>query len=193
MIQMITNLEGLTGGTQGLSGIRAPSLFGHGFRTPLEIGSVTLPYQANYYFLVLLCVTGAAILCARLGRSRWGRAWTAMSGDEVAAESSGLNLVKLKLLAFGTGAGLGGVAGSLYAHMIGYIDPSSFRIIESIFLLAIVVLGNFRIGGVIVAAMLFTVFPEKMRAFDDWRLLIFGMALLVIMLVRGRRLASKSY
>lgn len=193
VIQLITNLEGLTGGTQGLSGIVPPSLFGHSFRTPLQIGSITLPYQANFYFLVLFFVTGAAILCNQLSRSRWGRAWTAMHADDVAAESSGLNLVKLKLLAFGTGASLGGVAGSLYAHMIGYIDPSSFRFIESVFLLAIVVLGNFRIAGVILAAMLFTIFPEKMRAYDDWRLLIFGLALLTIMLVRGRRMASKSY
>ena len=116
-----------------------------------------------------------------------------MQADEVAAEASGLNLVKLKLMAFGTGAFFGGVAGSLYAHMIGYIDPSSFRFIESVFLLAIVVLGNFRIGGVIIAAVIFTIFPEKLRAFDDYRLLIFGVALLAIMLVRGRKMIAKSY
>ena len=94
-----------------------------------------------------------------------------MRSDEVAAEASGLNLTKLKLLAFGTGAAFGGVAGSLYAHMIGFLDPSSFRFIESIFLIAIVVVGNIRISGVIAAAIFFTVLPEKLRAFDDWRLL----------------------
>jgi len=192
VLQLITNLEWLTGGTQGLSGIVPPSLFGHSFRSPLQIGPVVLPYQANFYFLVLFFVAVASVICLQLANSRWGRAWTAMQNDDVAAESSGLNLVQLKLLAFGTGATFGGVAGSLYAHMIGYIDPSSFRFLDSVFLLAIVVLGNFRIAGVIVAAMLFTIFPEKMRAFDDWRLLIFGLALLIVMLVRGRRMGARS-
>jgi branched-chain amino acid transport system permease protein len=193
VIQLITNLEFLTGGTQGIAGISAPSLFGHSFRSPLKMGSVTLPYQANFYYLVLVCLVLGALVCARLGRSRWGRAWAAMRSDEVAAEASGLSLTKLKLLAFGTGAGFGGIAGSLYAHMIGYLDPSSFRFIESVFLLAVVVLGNFRIAGVIVAALVFTVLPEKLRAFEDWRLLIFGSALLVVMLIRGRRMISTSH
>lgn len=193
VIQMITNLASLTGGTQGISGITPPNLLGHSFRSPLQIGSTTLPYQANYYYLILIVLTVAAFGCARLNNSRWGRAWAAMQADDVAAEASGLNLVKLKLIAFGTGAFFGGVAGSLYAHMIGYIDPSSFRFIESVFLLAIVVLGNFRIGGVIVAAVIFTIFPEKLRAFDDYRLLIFGVALLAIMLIRGRKMIAKSH
>ncbi|SDS47779.1 branched-chain amino acid ABC transporter permease [Bradyrhizobium canariense] len=193
VIQLITNLEGLTGGTQGISGIASPSLFGHSFRAPIKLAGITLPYQANFYYLVLACLVLGALVCARLGRSRWGRAWAAMRNDEIAAEASGLSLTKLKLLAFGTGACLGGIAGSLYAHMIGYLDPSSFRFIESVFLLAVVVLGNFRIAGVIAAAVVFTVLPEKLRAFDDWRLLIFGLALLGIMLVRGRRMISTSH
>ena len=193
VMQLITNLDGLTGGTQGISNIKAPYLFSHSFRMPLDLGFVRLPYQANFYYLVFALVFVGALVCARLVKSRWGRAWTAMRSDEVAAEASGLNLTKLKLLAFGTGAAFGGVAGSLYAHMIGFLDPSSFRFIESIFLIAIVVVGNFRIPGVIAAAIFFTVLPEKLRAFDDWRLLIFGVALLVIMLVRGRRMQSGAH
>jgi branched-chain amino acid transport system permease protein len=189
VIQMITNLDGLTGGTQGVFGIDAPILFGHDFHAPLRLWFVNLPYQANFYYLSLALLTLAAAGCVRLGRSRWGRAWAAMRADEVAAQASGLDLTRLKLIAFATGAGLGGIAGGVYAHMIGYLDPSSFRYMDSIILLAMVALGNWRVGGVVGAAVLFTILPEKLRAFDDWRLLLFGLALLTTMLVRGRRAA----
>lgn len=111
-----------------------------------------------------------------------------MRSDEVAANSSGLRLPKLKLIAFATGASLGGFAGAIYAHLVGFIDPSTFRFMDSIFLLAIVAIGNWRIGGVIASALLFTILPEKLRVFEDWRLLIFGIVLLVLMLVRGKQM-----
>jgi branched-chain amino acid transport system permease protein len=190
VMQMITNLEKITGGTQGVFGIQSPTTFGFNFHSQIKLGFATLPYQANFYYLVLVVLGLAAVVCVRLSRSRWGRVWAAMRNDEVASEAVGLNLTQLKLLAFGTGASLGGMAGSLYAHMIGYIDPSSFRFIESIFLLAVVAVGNWRVGGVIAAAVLFTVLPEKLRAFDEWRLLIFGLILLGVMLVRGRRMIA---
>ncbi len=188
VIQLVTNLQGLTGGTQGVSGIAPPSLFGHSFQSPIVLGPLTLPFDANFYYLVLVMLVGAVFACGRLSAGRWGRAWGAMRMDEVAAQASGLNLMQLKLLAFGTGAGLGGLAGSVYAHMVSFIDPTTFRVMDSIFLLAIVAIGNWRIGGVIVAALAFTVLPEKLRAFDEWRLLIFGGLLLLVMLTRGRRM-----
>lgn len=193
VIQMITNLEMLTGGTQGVFGITSPSLFGYSFHSPLKLGVVSLPYQGNFYYLVLALLTLATFVCLRLGRSRWGRVWAAMRSDDVAAEAAGVNITSLKLIAFGTGASFGGMAGALYAHMIGYIDPSTFRFIESIFLLSVVAVGNWRVPGVIAAAVLFTVLPEKLRAFDEWRLLIFALILLGVMLARGRRMISSSY
>lgn len=193
VMQMITNLERLTGGTHGIFGIASPKLFGHSFHSPLDLGFVKLPYQANFYYLTLVLLVVGAIVCVRLGGSRWGRVWAAMRGDEVAAEAAGLNLTKLKLMAFGTGACFGGVAGSVYAHMIGYIDPSSFKFIESVFLLAVVAVGNWRVPGVITVAVLFTVLPEKLRAFDEWRLLIFALILLVAMLARGRRMTAANH
>ncbi|GAA5235008.1 high-affinity branched-chain amino acid ABC transporter permease LivM [Verticiella sediminum] len=193
VIQLITNLEWLTNGTQGLAGMEPPSLFGHSFQQPLDVFGFTLPFQANFYYLMLVLLCLAVVVCGRLSRSRWGRAWGAMRGNETAASATGLNLTRLKLLAFGTGSCFGGIAGSVYAHMVGYIDPSTFRVIESVFLLAIVAIGNWRIGGVIAAAVLFTVLPEKMRAFDEWRLLIFGAVLLIVMLARGRRMIGSNY
>lgn len=188
VIQLITNMQGLTGGTQGISGIAPPSILGHSFQSPIMAFGKTLPYQANFYYLVLVLLACAVVACGRLSTSRWGRTWAAMRLDEVAADSSGLRLPKLKLIAFATGASLGGIAGAVYAHLVGFIDPSTFRHIDSIFLLAIVAIGNWRIGGVIASALLFTILPEKLRAFEDWRLLIFGSVLLVIMLVRGRQM-----
>jgi len=190
VIQLITNLEKVTGGTQGVFGIQPPALFGHSFQKSIRIGEVVLPYQANFYYLVLAMLILAAWVCVNLQRSRWGRVWAAMQADEVATSAVGLNLTKLKFLAFATGASFGGIAGSLYAHMVGYIDPSGFRIIESIFLLAVVAVGNWRVPGVIAAAVIFTIMPEKLRAFADWRLLIFGILLLVVMLARGRSIAG---
>lgn len=190
VIQLITNLGGLTGGTQGVAGIAPPSLFGHDFQQPLQAFGLSLPYQANFYYLVLLLLTLAVVACARLARSRWGRCWSAMRGDEVAARAAGLPLTRLKLMAFATGASLGGLAGAVYAPMVGFIDPSTFRHFDSIFLLAIVAIGNWRLGGVILAALLFTVLPEKLRSFDEWRLLIFGGVLLLVMLLRGRRMLA---
>lgn len=188
VIQLITNLQSLTGGTQGVSGIPPPSILGHSFQSPIVAFGKTLPYQSNFYYLVLIILTCAVVACGRLSSSRWGRTWAAMRLDEVAADSSGLRLPKLKLIAFATGASLGGIAGAVYAHLVGFIDPSTFRHIDSIFLLAIVAIGNWRIGGVIASALLFTILPEKLRAFEDWRLLIFGSLLLVIMLLRGRQM-----
>jgi branched-chain amino acid transport system permease protein len=188
VLQLITNLQSITGGTQGVSGIPPPSVLGHSFQAPITAFGRTLPYQANFYYLVVVILTCAVVACGRLSSSRWGRSWAAMRLDEVAAESSGLRLPRLKLIAFATGASLGGLAGAVYAHLVGFIDPTTFRHIDSIFLLAIVAIGNWRIGGVIASALLFTILPEKLRAFEDWRLLIFGSVLLVVMLVRGRQM-----
>lgn len=188
VIQLITNMQSITGGTQGVSGIAPPSIFGHSFQASITAFGKALPYQANFYYLVLIVLTCAVIACGRLSASRWGRGWAAMRSDEVAANSSGLRLPKLKLIAFATGASLGGFAGAIYAHLVGFIDPSTFRFMDSIFLLAIVAIGNWRIGGVIASALLFTILPEKLRVFEDWRLLIFGIVLLVLMLVRGRQM-----
>ncbi|HVX74871.1 MAG TPA: branched-chain amino acid ABC transporter permease [Bradyrhizobium sp.] len=193
VIQLITNLEVLTGGTQGVFGIAPPSLFGHSFQQPLKLFGTALPYQANFYYLTVALLCLAVLVCGRLSASRWGRAWRAMRADEVAASAAGLNLMKLKLMAFGTGSSFGGIAGALYAHMIGYIDPSSFRVIESMFLLAVVAIGNWRIGGIIVSAVLFAILPEKLRAFDEWRLLIFGVLLLIVMLARSKRMLATAH
>jgi branched-chain amino acid transport system permease protein len=190
VLQLITNLAWLTGGTEGVSGIDTPNLFGHDFGRPLTIGPLSLPREANYYYLVIIILALAAVAVSRLRLSRWGRLWAAMRLDETAAEAAGINLTWLKLVAFMTGSCLGGLAGSLYAHMIGFIDPSTFHGIDSIMLIAVVALGNWNVAGVIAAAAVFSVLPEMLRAFGDFRPLLFAVALLCVMLIRGRRMAS---
>jgi branched-chain amino acid transport system permease protein len=190
VIQLINNLTWLTGGTEGVSGIEMPVLFGWDFARPVMLGFVTLPGEANYYGLVLVVLVVAFAALDRITSSRWGRMWTAMRLDEVAAEAAGLDVMPLKLLGFVTGSCLGGFAGSLYAHMVGYIDPSSFRTMDSILLLAVVAIGNWRLPGVLAAALVFAVLPEKLRAFEEFRPLLFAITLLIIMILRGQRMIA---
>ena len=190
VIQLINNLAWLTGGTEGISGIETPVLFGWDFAAPIKLGPIALPGEASYYMLVLFVLVLAFVILSRITRSRWGRMWTAMRLDEVAAEAAGLNITHLKLVGFVTGSCLGGLAGSLYAHMVGYIDPSSFHTMDSILLLAVVAIGNWRLPGVLAAALIFAVLPEKLRAFEEYRPLLFALALLIIMIMRGRRMMA---
>lgn len=190
VIQLVNNLTWLTGGTEGISGIETPVLFGWDFASPIHLGFMTLPGEASYYGLVLAVLVVAFVVLSRITTSRWGRMWTAMRLDEVAAEAAGLDLTRLKLLGFVTGSCLGGIAGSLYAHLVGYIDPTSFRTMDSILLLAVVAIGNWRLPGVLAAALVFAVLPEKLRAFEEYRPLLFAVALLVIMILRGRRMGA---
>jgi branched-chain amino acid transport system permease protein len=135
-----------------------------------------------------------------LQNSRIGRAWIAIREDEVAAEAMGINTRNVKLLAFAMGASFGGVSGGLFAGFQGFISPESFNLFESIIILCMIVLGGMgNIAGVILGAVLLTVFPEALRYLGDlqeylfgriWvdpsdlRMLIFGLALILIMILR---------
>ena len=111
--------------------------------------------MTNYYFLFLLLVIFAVVICYRLERSRIGRAWMAIREDEVAAKAMGINTRNLKLLAFGMGATFGGVSGVMFASFQGFISPESFSLPESVMIVAMVVLGGIgHLPGVIVGALL---------------------------------------
>src|SRR5690606_17272832 len=133
---------------------RSQSLFG--FR-------ITGPEK--YYYLLLLATILIVIICARLQNSRIGRAWEAVREDEVAAKAMGINTRNIKLLAFSMGATFGGLAGGLFASMQGFVSPESFSLTESILVLCMVVLGGMgNIPGVILGAVLLSIFPEVLRA-----------------------------
>lgn len=174
-----TNLEPWTGGPNGLLGIAPPVLGGFDF------GVASAPYYWLTLSLVLLCLG----LSRRLMRSPLGRAWVAIREDELAAQSLGLNTVRLKLAALGVGASIGGLAGCVFAAKQGAVTPDSFDFILSVMVLAMVVLGG--LGnplGVVVGAVALTVLPEALRQFAEYRMLLFGATLIAIMRLRPQGL-----
>lgn len=183
------NIYFLTNGTDGVINIPPPSIASHSFTQPLCLGWVTLPFQANFYYLAVTLALLAAFVTYRLRQSRLGRGWDAIREDEIAARCSGVNARGIKILAFSCGAFLGGVGGATYAHMIGFISPENFTFIESITIMVMVVLGGpGNIMGVTVGAIVLTFLPERFREFDNFRLLFFGAALVLLMIHRPQGL-----
>jgi branched-chain amino acid transport system permease protein len=163
-----------------------------------EIASVTL-----YYYLFLALVVVSVIVCHRLELSRIGRAWMAIREDEVAAKAMGINTRNMKLLAFGMGATFGGVAGSMFGAFQGFVSPESFSLMESVMIVAMVVLGGIgHLPGVILGAVLLSALPEVLRyvagplqAMTGGRLdsailrqLLIAVAMISVMLLRPRGL-----
>jgi branched-chain amino acid transport system permease protein len=196
-----------TNGPQGINMIDPVRIFGvslggetgeHGI---VHIGSFSMPSVNAYYFLFLaLCIFIIAV-SIRLQDSRLGRAWVAIREDEIAAKAMGINTRNMKLLAFSMGASFGGVSGAMFASFQGFVSPESFSLMESIVVLAMVVLGGIgHIPGVILGAVLLAALPEVLRhvvepvqmlmfgkvwiAAEVLRQLLYGFAMVAIMLNR---------
>ncbi|MVA77279.1 branched-chain amino acid ABC transporter permease [Auraticoccus sp. F435] len=184
---VMINLDGsdgpdLTNGSNGIPGVPDLDLLGFDFGEPHVLLGVEIGRFANYYFLLLLVIALIMVVFANLNRSRIGRGWVAIREDEKAAEAMGVNVFGLKLFAFAGGAFLAGVAGAVRAHHDISVTPDQYIFLESAFLLAAVVLGGMgTIVGVLLGAVLLRLMPEKLRFVDEYRLLIFG-ALLVLMM-----------
>jgi branched-chain amino acid transport system permease protein len=164
-------LQPYLGGAQGITAIPPAAPFS---RDPESI----------YYPILAFCVI-AALMAVSLANSRVGRAWNAMREDEGAAEASGINTVRYKLLAFAIGAAIGCIAGAFFSAKIGTIFPDSFNILISINTLALIILGGMgNIAGVIVGALVLVGLPELLREFEAYRLLIYGAVLVAMMLLR---------
>ena len=202
----LNNLEqplNITNGPRGLDRIDSMRLFGLDFGQSLYIGSFEIPSVTLYYYLFLLLVVFSVVICHRLELSRIGRAWMAIREDEIAAKAMGINTRNMKLLAFGMGATFGGVSGSMFAAFQGFVSPESFSLMESIMIVAMVVLGGIgHLPGVILGAVLLAALPEVLRyvagplqQMTDGRLdaailrqLLIASAMIVIMLIRPRGL-----
>ena len=179
------NWDGLTRGPNGISGVPDLALGGFDFGASHELFGITLPGFANYYFVELLLIAGAILVFTRLNDSRIGRAWVAIREDEVAAAASGIDTIRLKLLAFAIGAFLAGAAGTVNAHVTTQVSPDSYTFLESILLVAAVVLGGMgTVPGALLGSTALFVLPEKLRSFQDKRLLLFGAALILLMRFR---------
>jgi branched-chain amino acid transport system permease protein len=183
------NIGGLTGGSNAIPGIPAVELFGTRFSERITVGGLQLPAGVLYYVLIVLIVALVMLVFSHLKESRLGRAWIAIREDEDAARAMGIRTGPIKILAFLTGATLAGFAGAFFAHKTGTVSYESFRFTESVTLLAAVVLGGMGTvpGAVLGAALLFAL-PEKLREFADYRLLLFGLALILIMRFRPQGL-----
>lgn len=183
------NIAGLTGGPNAIPNIPAVEAFGTNFSSAVEIGGIKLPGGVLYYILIVLLVAGVMLVFANLKNSRLGRAWIAIREDEDAARAMGIRTGSAKILAFMIGAILAGIAGAFFAHKTATVSYESFRFLESVTLLAAVILGGMgTIPGALLGASLLFVLPEKLREFADYRLLIFGLALIVIMRFRPQGL-----
>lgn len=191
---LLRNLTGLTGGPNGISSIEKPTLLGLTFERRAPEGMQTfheffgIAYNSNYkvvflYLVALLLVLLVLFVINRLLRMPLGRAWEALREDEIACRALGLNPTIIKLSAFTLGACFAGFAGSFFAARQGLVTPESFTFIESATILAIVVLGGMGSQlGVILAAVVMILLPELMREFSEYRMLMFG-AIMVLMMI----------
>jgi branched-chain amino acid transport system permease protein len=154
----------ITNGPKGINQIDSLSFFGLNLGKKVEVLGFELASVSLYYYLFLALVLVSVLICHRLELSRVGRAWMAIREDEIAAKAMGINTRNLKLLAFGMGATFGGVSGAMFASFQGFISPESFGLMESVMVVAMVVLGGIgHLPGVILGAVLLSALPEVLR------------------------------
>ena len=184
MKMLATNLDKITLGPSGIPGISRPWFFGIKMN-PMNATKVI-------YFIIIIIVVLTIIIVRRLEHSRIGRAWEAMREDEVACQSMGIDITKAKLTAFSMGAVWAGFAGVIMAAKTTVVNPNSFTVWESVIILCVVVLGGMgSIAGVIVGAMIIILMPEYLRTFSEYRMLIFGIILVLMMIFRPGGLVRK--
>ncbi len=173
-IALINDIFGITGGANGIFGISRPILFGMKISKPDE-----------FFWLIWIFVAITVFLFYRLEQSRFGRALNYLREDEVAAEGSGINTAYYKLAAFVLGAAWAGMAGTIYAAKMMTIAPESFNFWESVLMFTLIIMGGSgSIPGVILGAFLIIGLPELFREFKDARMLVFGIAMVAMMIFR---------
>ena len=172
------NWMSLTRGPMGIPGIPPISLFGY-----------ELQSNVGYYYVIYALAMVTILVISRIVNARIGRAFMAIREDELAAQYMGVHTTNYKVLAFTIGAFLAGIAGSFYAHYVSYIDPQSFTFDESIQILSIVILGGMgSIPGTILGAFILVTAPELLRSLQAYRMVIYGLLLVLMMLIRPQGL-----
>jgi branched-chain amino acid transport system permease protein len=175
---VLNNWDSMTGGPNGISKVGRPVIAGYTLHTTLD-----------FYFLILFIVVITIFAMRRLISSRIGRAWIAIREDEIAAEAMGVNTFRLKLLAFVLGSAWAGLTGVFFAAKMAFVSPESFTFSESVLILCMVVLGGMgSIPGIVLGALLLITLPEVFRDFQDYRMLAFGIALVLMMIFRPQGL-----
>jgi len=167
-------LKPILGGAQGLTRIARP-----------VIGHIVVKDPPHFYYLILVGTLLALFISVRLKASRLGRAWMAIREDEDVAQAMGINLVTTKLLAFATGAALSGLSGAIFASKINSMAPHSFNLLISIYVLSLIIVGGMgSLPGVVVGAFALMGLPELLREFAEYRMLVYGAAMVVMMLYK---------
>jgi len=169
---ILNNWDSLTGGPNGILGVKRPEISGIEFTSPI-----------HFYYLILIMTILLVFVTRRLIASRVGRALMAIREDELAAEAMGINTSRMKLLAFSIGAAYAGAAGAFFAAKQGFVSPESFNFLESVLVLCMVVLGGMgTLFGPILGAAILVLLPEVLREFHLYRMLIFGLAVVAMMI-----------
>ncbi len=179
----LLNWASLTGGSGGIKDIPAPGFFG--MQMDIDVSTMFV------YYIVLAAVVVTIVVISRLKNSRVGLALQALREDEIACEAMGINLARVKLSAFALSSCWAGFAGVIFAAKTSFINPASFTFMESAMILSMVVLGGMgSIVGVVIAAMILILAPEYLRAFSEYRMLIFGAIMVVMMIFRPQGLVT---
>lgn len=174
---VLENWNAFSFGPSGIAGIPRPGLFG--MEMNLHQATVYL-----YYLMIILCLFTVFVV-NRLQNSRIGRAWVALREDEVACQAMGVNTTRVKLTAFALGSMWAGLAGVIFAAKTTFVNPASFTFLESAMILSIIVLGGMgSILGVVIGAFILILAPEYLRAFSDYRMLLFGIIMVMMMVFR---------
>jgi branched-chain amino acid transport system permease protein len=183
---VLNNWDRVTGGPNGLLGIAHPDLWFLGYNFGVQ--------SEPYYFLVFVLVFVTVFALKRLESSRLGRAWMAHREDDLAAECMGINPAWVKLSAFAIGGFIAGIAGCVFASKQGTVSPDSFDFIVSVMVLAMIVLGGLgNIMGALLGAFILSILPEFLRGFDIYRMLIFGLAMILMMLFRPQGILGEAH
>ncbi|KKM12173.1 hypothetical protein SY88_04835 [Clostridiales bacterium PH28_bin88] len=180
------------GGPNGIPGVPPYQIAGYSLKKSLTLFGLQMPYQANYFYLTVALLILFAMTASRIYNSRVGLAWNAIEQDEVVAQCQGINLTTAKLLAFCLGAAFAGTAGALYGHYTSFVGVDDFDFSKSLILICMVILGGMdNVSGAVLGSLVLTIIDEKLRDFADYRMLMYGLILIVILLVRSQGLLPR--
>ncbi len=188
---IINNLE-WTGGPGGIKNIPHISFFGLDLGNNYTVFGYELPFQINYFYFALIVMLLVMLVAWLIHNSRIGLSWNAIKEDDIAARAQGINIKVYRIYAFALGSFIAGIAGAIFAPLMGYIAPTNFTYAHSITMVAMVILGGIdNILGIALGAFLLSIAPEKFRAFSDYRMLIYALIIILMVIYRPQGLIPK--
>ena len=189
MVTILLDNQEWTGGPQGLKNIPLFSIAGYSFNDSIDLGFIVLPGYANFFYLMLLMAAVVGVVSQRIYNSWVGVTLSTIRDDEIAAQTFGVGVNHWKLVIFSLGNCFIGLAGAFYAHLVGFISPPNFTFEKSLVMVSIVILGGMdNVFGIILGSLLLIILPEKLRVVQEYRFLIYGLVLIIMLINRPRGL-----